>query len=164
MASQWFCIQILGNLRGTAEFHLKRQSFEPFFPRIIVRRSKTESYIEALFQNYGFVKFDVEVDQWRSVNGTRGVVSLLPKWTLLPEPMSAGFVEYFIENDPIELNEFSEVFEKYYPGSLVEVTEGLLQGKKGVVLEVRSKLLEIVVQSGKSSYTVLVPKDKVKGD
>src|SRR5947209_3924350 len=106
MTDRWYSMQTLPQFQKTTEFNLRRQNFEPFFPRLLVRKSKLESYFEPLFKGYGFVRFDVDRDQWRSVNGTRGVVSLLPKWTLLPSPMVVGFVEFFIDNDPIESKEF----------------------------------------------------------
>ncbi len=151
MTAQWYTIQILQQLQKTAEFHLKRQNFESFFPQCVTRKSKTVDVFESLFKGYGFVKFDIERDQWLSINGTRGVVSLLPKFLLYPKPMADGFIESLQENDPIRLDGFIETFDRFYPGMEVEISSGLLQGKRGTVVSLshRSRLLEILFLSDK---------------
>ena len=146
MTIRWYTIQIMANLQQTAIFNLERQNFTSCFPVVITRKSKTEYVTESLFKGYGFVQIDLEVDQWRSVNGTRGVVGLLPKWAFYPHPMPVGFVEYFKENGPIRNDEFEEVFDSFFPGAIVELKDGLLKGKRGTVLSVRNRLLEISFQ------------------
>ncbi len=149
MTARWYTIQVLPNLEKTADFNLRRQGFTPFWPYLLIHKTKTHIIKEPLFKGYGFVKTDIEKDQWRSVNGTRGVVGLLPKWTLMPEPMVEGFVEYFIEQGPIEIKMFNDIIEEFYPGTIVEFTQGLLKGQKGAVTGVRSKLLEIMLNKTK---------------
>lgn len=139
MTNRWYTIQILPQFQSTADFHLRRQHFQPFFPQIELKRSK----IQPLFKGYGFVKFDLHQDQWLSINGTRGVIALLPKKRLHPCPMADGFVEYLQEHDPIKEKDFEDIFERFYPGIAVTVRDGLLEGRTGRITNIRGTLLEI---------------------
>lgn len=60
--------------------NLQRQNFEPYYPRARVIRRRRGRMIEeyqGLFPGYIFIKFSRELDQWKSINSTRGVQRLL---------------------------------------------------------------------------------------
>jgi len=53
---------------------------------------KTKSVFAPLFPNYLFVRLDISRDQWRSVDGTRGVVRLLMRGET-PQPVANEIVD-----------------------------------------------------------------------
>ncbi|MEP9387993.1 transcription termination/antitermination NusG family protein [Mesorhizobium sp. KR9-304] len=107
-----------------AEWHLRRQGFVPFLPRqkrtvrharrILVRRA-------AFFPGYMFVALDIDLDRWRSVNGTIGVRSLIMRGQR-PVPCPIGMVEQLIAiTDTEGLLDFSSVLAA---GSPVRILSG----------------------------------------
>lgn len=146
---RWYVFQLLPQLQQTAAYHLKEQEFDAFFPRIRRQISKKEFVEEPAFRGYGFVRLDLTEDPWLGVNGTRGVVRLLPAHRQFPIPMPIGWVERWREKDPIDEKSFLDLFEDFFPG--MEITyrrEGhVYNGYKATVLSIRSRLLEIVFQS-----------------
>lgn len=77
---QWFVVHTQPCKESIAYQHLAEQGFETYFPKFKkIRRHarKVEEVLAPLFPRYLFVGLDMEVDQWRSVNGTRGVSYLL---------------------------------------------------------------------------------------
>lgn len=155
MALRWFCIQLLPNFWRTAETHLRRQHFEPFFPMLLV---KGVALPQPLFKGYGFVRFDPEIDQWLAINGTRGVVGLLPRKKLQPNPLPDGFVERLIEGNPWGKDSFNQVVEELFPGLPIYIKEGILEGRTGNVVSLRAKLIEITLHNT-SGYRTWVERD-----
>jgi transcriptional antiterminator RfaH len=77
---QWFAVHTQPLQEAVAQQHLKDQDFEAYLPRYKkIRRHarKTDEVLAPLFPRYLFIGIDLEVDQWRSVLGTRGVSYLL---------------------------------------------------------------------------------------
>jgi transcription antitermination factor NusG len=145
MTSRWYAVQIQPTLLSTAKWNLERQDFEPFFPTVVWRVSKTETKEEPLFKGYGFVYFDISESRWRSVNGTKGVIKMLPKHSEVPTPIRVGFVEVLREQDPIEMDRFKHII--ITVGGLVDVTHGLAEGRRGVVDKIRGRFAEIIFPS-----------------
>ncbi len=77
---RWYVVHTQPHGEARAAGHLERQGFRTFYPctRKVVRHARKQSAsLAPLFPNYLFVELDLERDQWRSVNGTRGVVRLI---------------------------------------------------------------------------------------
>jgi len=77
---QWFVVHTQPCKESVAQKHLFEQGFEVYMPRFKKTRRharKVEEILAPLFPRYLFVGIDLEVDQWRSVQGTRGVSYLL---------------------------------------------------------------------------------------
>jgi transcription antitermination factor NusG len=180
MSSQWYALQILPQLRETAEFHLKRQGFEFFYPLCKLHRSRSTLYrhklsgkpideFEPMFIGYGFVRFDLSRDQWLSINGTRGVIGLLPKprgdVLTYPEPMGYGIVERLIADGPKDLSGPTALLElqELLVGMTVEVVEGLMKTYRGRISAVRGKMLEVYLyqKAGESKRGVWIHKREV---
>jgi transcription antitermination factor NusG len=143
---RWYVIQVMPNLQHLAQFHLSNQDFKSFFPRIYIRQTPSVTNIEPLFKGYGFVYFDPKQTlNWRSINSTRGVVSLVPKHALIPEPVPEGFVEFLINHDPITEILFDQTLDQFYPGLRVRVKDDahILNNKEGTVSMDRGKYVEI---------------------
>ena len=75
--------------------HLQRQGYNLFCPRYrkTVRHArKKTSALAPLFPSYIFLRLDVSRDQWRPVNGTRGVVRLVMQREA-PQPVPRGVID-----------------------------------------------------------------------
>jgi transcriptional antiterminator RfaH len=92
---RWYVVHTQPNAEGIAIAHLEGQGYRAFCPRYCktVRHArKTKRVLAPLFPNYLFLRLDVRRDQWRSVNGTRGVVRLIMQGET-PPPVPRGIVE-----------------------------------------------------------------------
>lgn len=80
MSRAWHVAKTRSGQDQIALDNLQRQSFEPYYPQTRVIRTRhgriVESF-EGLFPGYIFVKFSRELDQWKSINSTRGVQKLI---------------------------------------------------------------------------------------
>jgi transcriptional antiterminator RfaH len=77
---QWFVVHTQPLKEELAQQHLREQNFDVYLPRYKKTRRharKVDEVLAPLFPRYLFVGIDLEVDQWRSVLGTRGVSYLL---------------------------------------------------------------------------------------
>ena len=129
----------------TAEQNLARQSFEAFFPSVLIRYSRVHVIKEPLFRGYGFVRFDCEVDRWLSINSTRGVIRLLPRHHEVPDPMREGFVESMIAADPLPEDKLVAMFDDFYPGLVVTLRgRSVAAGRRGTVAEVRRRAVAVL--------------------
>jgi transcription antitermination factor NusG len=163
MTARWYCAQIRPELRSTAKFNLDRQNFESFCPDITIRGVRGKPYTQPMFHGYLFVKFDVEVDRWLSVNGTKGVVGLLPRYRERPLPMADGLVERLTEQNPLNEGDFVEVFTEFVPGLDVVIADShyWLGGSKGVVMSVRTKILQIALSGPMGEKGVWLDREHV---
>lgn len=96
---RWYAVGVMPGSEEKAEWHLRRQGFEPFIPRqrrtIRHARKLVEKKV-AFFPGYMFLPLDLSRARWRSVNGTFGVRSLIMQGER-PVPCPRGLVERFVE-------------------------------------------------------------------
>jgi transcriptional antiterminator RfaH len=93
---RWYVAAIMVGYEATAVEHCSRQGFELYVPMLLDREIDQGRRVEVRrprFKGYGFVSLDLDQDQWRSVNGTRGVRHLLPLHLERPSPLPIGFIE-----------------------------------------------------------------------
>ncbi|MDE2426250.1 MAG: hypothetical protein KGO96_10140 [Elusimicrobia bacterium] len=141
---RWFVFQLQPQLRETAAFNLEKQNFRHFFPMITTGRGKFTK-TEPMFRGYGFVHFNPSTDQWQTINGTQGVIGLLPRTALYPSPVPEGMVERYIAAGAVHEDDFLGYFEEFFPGITQVRVRGnhLLTGRTGLVVEVRDLLLKV---------------------
>lgn len=136
---RWYVIHTLPRAEASAEFHLVRQGFQVFIPRIRSTRRharRIESVAAPLFPRYGFVRLDLARHRWRSVNGTVGVASLV-MGRELPRPVPVGIVEHLIEAS--DSDGFVDFDYGLTPGARVRLRSGPLAGQMGVLLRLDAK-------------------------
>ncbi len=78
--SQWYAVQTQSRAEDRALYHLKNQGYTVFLPRYRRRRRharRTDTVLRPLFPGYLFVSFDTELQPWRPINGTVGVIRLV---------------------------------------------------------------------------------------
>lgn len=77
---QWFVAHTQPLKEIVAQHNLVTQGFDVYLPRIKKLRKHARKIDEVhapLFPRYLFVGFDLEVDRWNRINGTRGVSYLV---------------------------------------------------------------------------------------
>jgi transcription elongation factor/antiterminator RfaH len=92
---RWYVVHTLPLCETRAQMQLENQGFRTFLPRRrkTVRHARKLTNVEtAFFPRYLFVVLDLARDQWRSVNGTFGVASLVMQGEQ-PHPVPRGVVE-----------------------------------------------------------------------
>ena len=95
---RWYVVFTQPHREFRAQTQLAAQGFRAFLPRYrkTVRHARKLTTVSAPFFNrYLFVALDVSRDQWRSVNGTFGVTSLITDGKF-PIPVPAGVTESLI--------------------------------------------------------------------
>jgi transcription elongation factor/antiterminator RfaH len=91
----WYVVHTQPRAEGQAVCHLEMQGYRVFCPRYrrTVRHArKAKSVLAPLFPNYVFVRLDTSHNQWRRINGTRGVLRLLTQGET-PQPVPNGIVD-----------------------------------------------------------------------
>lgn len=121
---RWYVVHAFTGRERDAETHLRNQGFETFNPieiRTVRHARKLVTRARAFFPGYVFVRIDVELDRWRSINGTRGVRSLIMQ-AERPVACPRGLVERLVEAaDP---DGVIDTLSTLRPGQKVKVRTG----------------------------------------
>jgi transcriptional antiterminator RfaH len=131
---QWFVVHTQVRQELLALQHLEEQHFKVYLPRFKKIRSharKVDEILVPLFPRYLFVGIDPKVDQWRSVNGTRGVSYVLtaegqPLWvstSIVDDLKSRENTEGLLSVDSLAL---------FTTGDVLRVKEGSFEGQTGI--------------------------------
>jgi transcriptional antiterminator RfaH len=91
---QWYAVRTQAAAESKADANLRHQGFETFLPRFRKLRSharKVETVLAPVFPRYLFVKFDIDAQAWRCINGTFGVASLV-SFGLLPSAVPSNII------------------------------------------------------------------------
>jgi transcription elongation factor/antiterminator RfaH len=95
---RWHVVHTLPLCEWRAQVQLENQGFRTFLPKRYktIRHARKLSTVKAaFFPRYLFVGLDLTRHQWRSVNGTFGVASLVMQGDQ-PHPVPHGIVETLI--------------------------------------------------------------------
>lgn len=141
----WGVVYTQAGAETKAAANLRRQSFETYLPCYLRTRSharRKEQVIAPLFPRYLFVRWDLDVGRWRSINGTLGVSRLLcngdKPLMIAPDVVDAirhredvgGFValedEQFTGGQPLRINagpfaEYIGLFQKMADSQRVQL-------------------------------------------
>jgi transcriptional antiterminator RfaH len=77
---RWYVVNTQAHQETRAAENLSRQQFDVWLPRCRKTRKhgrRIDCVLAPLFPGYLFVSIDTDVQRWRSINGTFGVVRLL---------------------------------------------------------------------------------------
>jgi transcription elongation factor/antiterminator RfaH len=92
---RWYLVRALVGREILAGQHLERQGFRIFLPKQVktIRHARRiRVALAAFFPGYLFIQLDLDLDRWRSVNGTVGVSHLVSQGER-PTPAPRGVVE-----------------------------------------------------------------------
>ena len=147
---RWYVVQTRTRAEERALWHLENQGFRCFLPRFrkLTRHARrSRSVLEPLFPRYLFAQIDLNVAAWRSINGTRGVVSLLANGPE-PVPVPEGLVESLIaDSDEAGITPLSTLG-VFWRGRKVKITSGAFRDQFGEV--------EAVLAKGRDRVAVLL--------
>jgi transcription elongation factor/antiterminator RfaH len=96
--ARWYVVQTQPHGENKALFHLERQNYRVFCPRIsktVRHAGKTSRVQTPLFHSYLFVNLDIARERWRSINGTFGVSRIILS-NEMPQAVPRGIVEALI--------------------------------------------------------------------
>ena len=98
---RWYVIYSQTSGEEKALMNLKHQGFNAYLPRYkktIRHARKVKTALRPMFPRYMFVELDLEVDQWRSINGTFGVVNIFCRGDV-PLAVPPGIVENILARE-----------------------------------------------------------------
>ncbi|MBN33736.1 MAG: transcriptional activator RfaH [Rhodospirillaceae bacterium] len=133
----WYVVQTRPQAEVRAAQHLGNQGFDAWLPqfRKTVRHArKSQSVLRPLFPRYLFVRVDLDAEQWRSILGTVGVISLVGGDP--PTPMADEVVEVLRQRCDEEGLVRVDPALGLTAGQSVRIAEGPLADLEGVFLEV----------------------------
>jgi transcriptional antiterminator RfaH len=161
---RWYVVQTKARQELTAAQNLENQLFSVFVPRYVRKRVVRNAVVEEilpLFPSYLFVSLDLTKDRWRSVFGTRGVVTLLASTEDNASPLPRGFVEDLIAET--DLKGFlkgpvaDEIILDYAPGDLVKVSSGIFEGLSGTCEAVKKDRATVLLTLLSREARVILP-------
>jgi transcription elongation factor/antiterminator RfaH len=119
---KWFAVALLPHADAQAKTHLQRQGFEVFAPTLLrtVRHARQfRTKVSPLFPGYLFVHVELAAARWRSINGTRGVRSIVSAGER-PLPVPDSVIEALRQDKtkPMPLQ----------PGAKLEIVSGPFAG------------------------------------
>jgi transcription elongation factor/antiterminator RfaH len=128
---RWYVVYSQPHREFRAQTQLTLQGFRTFLPRYrkTVRHARKLMTVNApFFSRYLFVALDLSRDQWRSVNGTFGVTSLISDG-MFPLPLPQGVIESLIKIS--DANGFINLGDALQVGERVRVLTGPFAGFVG---------------------------------
>lgn len=154
---QWYVFQTGGNQEFFAERQLNRQRFDTYVPCEIVDKLRMGVVIgterRALFRSYGFVRFNVATDRWRSICHSPGVKRLLSTTPEHPiavpdatiESLQWAVLELTLmpEQDIVVVPEPAPTIVKGMPA---EVQQGTFAGRVGIVQSTSSTRAKLLME------------------
>jgi transcriptional antiterminator RfaH len=144
-APAWFCVRTQPKHEHIAAGHLKKESdIEVYLPRIRFKRATRRGpvwFTEALFPNYLFARFDLDVclRQLSTTSGVRGVVHFGNHWPIVPDRIieelraSVGTEEVHVVRDELR------------SGEEVRIAGGAFHGLQAVVSRVMPSRQRVAV-------------------
>jgi transcription elongation factor/antiterminator RfaH len=157
---RWYVAQTQPHAEGRAIFHLERQGFSLFCPRIrkVVRHArKVTNCLAPLFPGYLFLNFDIARAQWRSVNGTYGVVGLI-MYGETPQPIPVGVVELLREQvdedgamtwlSSLKVGQPVRISDGPFSGLVATLEHLSERGRVRVLIDLLGRSISVGLQSG----------------
>lgn len=98
---RWYAVHTHARAEEKAAFHLRRQGFEVYFPRLERTRRharRVEPVLRPMFPRYLFTPLDVDAQPWHAINGTFGVMYLVGRGER-PTPLPEGLVDALMQRE-----------------------------------------------------------------
>jgi transcription antitermination factor NusG len=159
---RWFVAQTLARRETLALANLERQGFRAFLPRRLktVRHArKISTTLAPVFPGYLFAILDLGRDRWRSINGSKGVASLI-MGADRPQPVPEGVVETLAQSTG---EGGGLVFDNLAPGQPVRLMAGPFADSHGVLDRLDGAgRVEILLQLMNSEVRTRVRRDWIE--
>lgn len=133
-ARRWYVVNTQATREHVAAAHLQRQGYKVFLPstwRTIRHARKVTTVKSGYFPGYLFVALDLDVDRWRPIESTVGVLRII-KGMDRPLPAPEGLVEMLVSATGPD-GVLSLVDPVTRPGQEVRITRGPFADQLAVV-------------------------------
>ena len=161
--SLWYVAQVLSQKEGYAAEHLGRQGFQTFVPRFYKTRRharKSETVLAPLFPGYIFVRFDINIDRWLSVNSTRGVLRLVGPRQSEPQPVPARVIEHL--RSRCRAGVLTKLSDSVKPGDRIQINAGPLAGQMATIEALNDqRRISVLLSLLGAEHSVLVNADQL---
>ena len=144
--ADWYVIRTQTLAEERAALHLNNQGFETYLPRYRKERRharKVDVVLRPLFPGYIFVRIDTATQQWRSINGTVGVISIVQFGKELL-PIGESIVTNLLQRED-ETGVVSLALKGLKKGDSVTVNEGPFTDLTGLLEETDDKKRAILL-------------------
>ncbi len=125
----WFAAQLKPNGYAKAKHNLERQGYKTFMPLLerVVSHARTKRRVmRPLFPGYIFITFDPGRTQWRSINNTFGVSSLIMARTNTPARVPDSLMTALLTRCDVSGHILPP--EKFNAGDKVRIIGGAFEG------------------------------------
>ncbi len=143
---RWYAVNALPQQEVRADRNLRRQGFYtwlPLYRRVRKHARRVDNVFAPLFPGYLFVRLDPEVERWRSINGTFGVIRLLCNGDI-PLAVPDGLVETIMQRRD-ESGLVALATRRLAVGNAVKVAFGSFAQLEGLVQEMPGRDRVIVL-------------------
>lgn len=143
---QWYCVHTRPRAEAQALEHLQRQGFECLLPRLqrtVLRNSRRQTVVEALFPRYLFLRADAETTSLAPVRSTRGAVGLV-RTAGLPATVPEDFMARLLA-DADATGLITQPERALLPGERVLITDGPLAGLGGIYSQAQGESRALVL-------------------
>jgi transcriptional antiterminator RfaH len=145
---QWYAARTKPRQESVAVENLERQGFSVYSPQVAIERLKAQRITtirEPLFPGYVLVRFVLGDSSWRTINSTRGVISLLTFGENgIPTAMPPGEVESIQRREKVGDLFISEIH-KVQRGDSVRLKYGPAADAIGTVIFTRGERVGLLL-------------------
>lgn len=133
---RFYVVQTKPQKERLAVQEIENQGFAVFYPVIrhlpkVIKGKLYEARTSPLFPKYLFVQFNPDYDQWRSLNGTRGVVRVMCMDEERPSPVPLLSMSALLRTGGVIEEQSAGL--PFSPSDVVEFVEGAMKGCQGIV-------------------------------
>jgi transcriptional antiterminator RfaH len=128
---KWYVVHTQPRHEDRALWHLQKQGFDCFLPRLKRLRSHARAVrtvLEPLFPRYLFTSFDSATTAWRVINSSRGVAHLLMDGSQ-PLPVREGIVEKLLSQADAQGVTSVAALDVLWAGRKVRICDGIFAGQ-----------------------------------
>jgi len=163
---KWYVVRSKHKQEQVAVYNLFKQGYNSFLPLQSKVGKRGDVYNVALFPNYLFVEFDIEVDRWKKINSTRGVSYLLSVSEDSASAVPVGFVEELIaisnNEGVVDRKDVEEVVKEYAPGTELDIVDGIFKGLSGTCVQNKKGCVTLFLSLLSGKTRVYLKQDLVR--
>lgn len=160
MSAHWYVARTKPRQEDVARINLARQNFEAYAPHVTIERARGKRISverEPLFPGYVLIKFALLDENWRAINSTRGIISLLTFGENgIPSPLPSDEIEA-IQRREIAGKLFISEIKKVRRGDSVRIKFGNAAEAIGSVIFTRGERVELLLNLLGRETRVRVP-------
>jgi transcriptional antiterminator RfaH len=134
-AMTWCVVHTRPLKENVAKAHLLQQGYQVYFPKLkktCRHARRIEEKLVPLFPRYIFVGLQLAISKWRSINGTRGVSSLLMCDDLHPAEVPFHIIEQLQSQEEEKEVVAASSLMTFVKGDKVRILEGAFQDQLAV--------------------------------